>query len=347
MTHTKTPTRRGLFAGLFAGVFAGRFAKLASSLGAGLALCALAPAALAQAAWPARPITLVVPFSPGGSTDVVARLLGQKLSEMWQQQVVVDNKAGAGGNIGTALVANAKPDGYTLVMASGSILTVNPNLYQKLPFDPKALMPITMVASGPMVVVVPASSDVKSVRELIAKAKAAPGSINFGSAGLGSQVHMAGEKFAFAAGVDMVHIPYKGESLAYTDLMAGQIQVVVGNIAAISGLVGDGRLRALAVTSKERSKIMPSVPTLDESGLPGFENSGWFGLLAPSGTPRDVVERIQRDTATVLNLPDVRAQLLTQGMSTVANTPAAFTQTIEQESKGWAEIIKQRKLTVN
>jgi tripartite-type tricarboxylate transporter receptor subunit TctC len=314
---------------------------------AGLALCALAPAAMAQASWPTKPITLIVPFAPGGSTDVVARLLGQKLGEMWHQQVVVDNRAGAGGNIGTALVANAKPDGYTLVMASGSILTVNPHLYQKLPFDPKALTPITMVASGPMVVVVPTSSDVKSVKELIAKAKAAPGTINFGSAGLGSQVHMAGEKFAYAAGVDLVHIPYKGEALAYSDLMAGQIQVVVGNIAAISSLVGDNRLRALAVTSKERSKIMPNVPTLDESGLPGFENSGWFGLLAPTGTPKDVVERIQRDTATVLNQPEVRAQLLTQGMSSAANSPAAFTQAIEAESKGWAEIIKKRNLSVN
>ncbi len=327
MTQSKTSTRRSLLAGL--------------------ALCALAPAAMAQASWPNKPVTLVVPFSAGGSTDVVARLLGQKLGEMWHVQVVVDNRAGAGGNIGTALVANAKPDGYTLLMASGSILTVNPNLYQKLPFDPKSLTPITMVASGPMLVVVPASSDVKSVKELIAKAKAAPGTINFGSAGPGSQVHMAGEKFAYAAGVDLVHIPYKGESLAYTDLMAGQIQLVVGNIAASSALVGDGRLRALAVTGKERSKIMPNVPTLDESGLPGFENNGWFGLLAPNGTPKDIVDRVQRDTATVLNSPEIRAQLLTQGMSTVANTPAAFAQAIEQESKGWAEIIKQRKLSVN
>jgi tripartite-type tricarboxylate transporter receptor subunit TctC len=327
MTHSRTFTRRTLIAGL--------------------ALTALAPAAMAQTPWPGKPVTLIVPFSPGGSTDVVARLLGQKLGEMWQQQVVVDNRAGAGGNIGTALVANAKPDGYTLVMASGSILTVNPNLYQKLPFDIKALTPITMVASGPMVVVVPTSSDVKTVKDLIAKAKAAPGRINFGSAGLGSQVHMAGEKFAYAAGVDLVHIPYKGESLAYSDLMAGQIQLVVGNIAATSSLVADGRLRALAVTSKERSKVMPNVPTLDESGLPGFENTGWFGLLAPTGTPKDVVERIQRDTATVLNLPEVRAQLLTQGMATAANTPAAFAQAIEQESKSWAEIIRLRKLSVN
>ena len=327
MTH---PIRRGLLA---------------------LAALPLVLAALpvqAQTDWPSKSVTLIVPFAPGGSTDVVARMLAQKLGEMWKQTVVVENRAGAGGNIGAAAVGKAAPDGYTLLMASGSIFTVNPHLYASLPFDPKKdFAPILNVATGPMVVAVPPNSEFKDLKALMAKAKAEPGKINFGSAGPGSQVHMAAERLAFTAGVDMAHIPYKGESAALTDLMAGQVQVVVGNIGAATPLVTGGKLRALAVTSAERSKMLPDVPTVAESGYPGFENSGWFGLMAPAGTPKAAIDRIQRDTAAVLAQADVAARLTAIGMSAVGNTPGAMAAAIDAESKVWADVIKTRKIKAN
>ena len=327
MTH---PIRRGLLA---------------------LAALPLVLAALpvqAQTDWPSKSVTLIVPFAPGGSTDVVARMLAQKLGEMWKQTVVVENRAGAGGNIGAAAVGKAAPDGYTLLMASGSIFTVNPHLYASLPFDPKKdFAPILNVATGPMVVAVPPNSEFKDLKALMAKAKAEPGKINFGSAGPGSQVHMAAERLAFTAGVDMAHIPYKGESAALTDLMAGQVQVVVGNIGAATPLVTGGKLRALAVTSAERSKMLPDVPTVAESGYPGFENSGWFGLMAPAGTPKAAIDRIQRDTAAVLAQADVASRLAAIGMSAVGNTPSAMAAAIDAESKVWADVIKTRKIKAN
>jgi tripartite-type tricarboxylate transporter receptor subunit TctC len=232
-------------------------------------------------------------------------------------------------------------------MTSGSIFTVNPHLYAKMPFDTKKdFAPVTNVATGPMVVAVNATSDFKTLKELIAKAKAAPRSLNFGSAGQGSQVHMAAEKLAHAAGVDMVHVPYKGEAQAYNDLMAGQVQLVVGNIAAVSTLVAGGKLRALAVTSKERSPMMPEVPTVAEAGVPGFENTGWFGLMAPAGTPPEVIERIQRDTASVLASTEVKERLSSLGMAPVGNAPDELGRAIEAESRGWAEVVASRKLKI-
>jgi tripartite-type tricarboxylate transporter receptor subunit TctC len=324
----------------------GSFVRLTRRGFAAIALLSTLPGPLLAAPnWPTRPVTIVVPFTAGGSTDVIARLLGQKLSEMWGQSVVVENRVGAGGNIGTALVAKAAADGHTLLMASGSIFTVNPHLYKRLPFQPREFAPITKVASGPMLVVVPASSPAKNLQELVAIAKAAPRSVNFGSAGIGSQVHMAGENFANAAGIDLVHVPYKGEAAAYTDLMAGQVQVVVGNIAAAGPLVNGGRLRALAVTGKERSRMMPDVPTVSESGIPGFENSGWFGLMAPAGTPRDVIAKIQADTARVLASPEVRTKLDEQGMAPIADKPDEFARAIEEESLRWSGVVRARKLS--
>jgi tripartite-type tricarboxylate transporter receptor subunit TctC len=321
-----------------------------AQLGRALAVALFAASSCALMAapgdWPTRPVTLVVPFTPGGTTDVVARLVGQKLGELWGQPVVIDNRAGAGGNVGAALVAKAAPDGYTLLMTSGSIFTVNPHLYKKMPFDVhKDFALITNVADGPMVVVVPASSEAKTLKDLIAKAKAQPGAINFGSAGVGSQVHMAAENFAAAAGIDIVHVPYKGESLAYNDLMAGQVQLVVGNIGAVSSLVGGGRIRALAVTGRQRSNMMPDVPTVAESGIPGFVNTGWFGLVAPAGTPKDVLDKVQRDAASVLAQTEIKARLAVQGMTPVANTPVEFAKAVDAESKRWAEVVKARKLS--
>ena len=301
----------------------------------------------AQDRWPSKPVRIVVPFAPGGSTDVVARMVGQKLSVLWGQTVVVENRAGAGGNVGADLVAKAPADGYTLLMASGSI-TINPQLYKRMPFDTKKdLVPITNVASGPMLVVVPDGSPVRSVKELIALAKAKPGSVNFGSAGVGSQVHLASENFADAAGIDITHVPYKGEAPAYTDLIGNQTQMMVGNFAAASALLGSGRLRALAVTGKQRSKQLPDVPTVAESGLPGFENTGWFGLLAPAGTPPEILAKVQRDTARVLAETDTKARLFVQGMTPVGNGSAEFAKAMDDESQRWATVVKNRKLSAN
>ncbi|HRD84248.1 MAG TPA: tripartite tricarboxylate transporter substrate binding protein [Rubrivivax sp.] len=317
------------------------------TLAIALPLAMLGSAGHAQGSWPSRQVTIVVPFAPGGSTDVVARMLAQKFGEMWGQTVVVENRAGAGGNIGAAAVAKAT-DGHTLLMASGSILTVNPHLYATLPFDPKKdFAAITNVATGPMVVAVPPQSEVRNLEGLVAKAKASPGKVNFGSAGPGSQVHMASERLAVTLGVDLTHIPYKGESAALTDLMAGQVDVVVGNIGAATPLVTGGKLRALAVTSATRTRMLPEVPTVAESGYPGFENSGWFGLLAPAGTPQAAIDRVHKDTVAVLAMPDVVGRLQGLGMQGVGNAPSALAAAIDAESKVWAEVVKARRLKAN
>jgi len=316
----------------------------------GLLLASAAAIALGSAtsvwaqAWPTKPVRIVVPFAAGGSTDVVARMLGQKLGEIWGQPVVVENRAGAGGNLGADVVAKSDPDGYTLVFASGSI-TINPNLYERMPFDTmRDLVPITNVASGPMLVVVQDRSPYKTLQDLIADAKARPGQVNFGSAGVGSQVHMATENFSYAAGIEMQHVPYRGESVALTDLVGGQVQVVVGNIAAANALVGPDRLRPLAVTGRQRSPLLPDVPTVAESGVPGFENTGWFGLLARAGTPAAVVDKIHRDTLTVLADSQIRGRLYVLGMSAVGNSPAELKRQMEAEMQRWAEVIKSRNL---
>lgn len=303
--------------------------------------------ATAQERWPGKPVRIVVPFAAGGSTDVVARLIGQKLSVLWGQPVVIENRAGAGGNLGADMVAKSPADGYTLLMASGSI-TINPHIYKRMPFDTKKdLVPITNVASGPMLLVVPDRSAVKSVNELIALAKSTPGALNFGSAGVGSQVHLAAENFADAARIEIKHVPYRGEAVAYNDLIAGQIQMMVGNFAAASALLGPGRLRALAVTGKQRSEQLPDVPTVAESGLPGFENTGWFGFLAPAGTPQDILSKIQLDTAKVLAESDTKARLYVQGMTPVGNTTVEFSKAMDAESKLWATVVKNRNITTN
>ena len=296
-------------------------------------------------AWPTKPVRIVVPFAAGGTTDVVARIAGQKLGELWGQSTVIENRLGAGGNIGAEVVAKAAPDGYTILMASGSF-TINPALYKKMPFDAqKDFIPVTNVATGPMLVVIHPALPANNIKELIALAKAKPGTINFGSAGVGSQVHMAGENFAAMAGIELQHVPYKGEALGYNDLVAGQIQMMVGNMAGAVGFVNQGKIKALAVTSKQRSAMLPNVPTANESGLPGFENAGWFGFLLPAGTPREVVEKLQRDTARVLDSAEMRGRLFVQGLTPVGNTPEAFEQAMRAEFEVWRKIIVARKLS--
>lgn len=310
-----------------------------------VALTALATLpATAQQDWPTKPVRIIVPFAPGGSTDVVARMVGQNLSTIWGKPVIIENRAGGGGNVGADVVAKSPADGYTLLMASGSI-TINPHIYKKMPFDTaKDLVPITNVASGPMLVVVNETAPYKTLKELIDFAKANPGKVNFGSAGVGSQVHLAAENFADAAGIDIAHVAYRGEAPAYNDLMGKQIQMMVGNFAAASALLGNGRLRALAVTGKVRSSQLPDIPTVSESGLPGFENTGWFGLLAPAGTPASVINKVQADTVKSLAQTDIKARLFVQGMSPVGNSSADFAKAMVAESQRWAIVVNNRKL---
>ena len=307
-------------------------------------VAAFAPALASADSWPSKPVRMIVPFAAGGATDVVARLLAQKLNEAWGQAVVVEDRPGAGGNIGADVVAKSAPDGYTLLMASGSIVTANPFMYKSMPFDPaKDLVGITNVATGPQVIAVANNVPVKTLREFIAYVKANPGKVNFGSAGVGTQVHLAGENFAYAAGLDMTHVPYKGEAAALTDLVGGQIQMVPANLGGSINLVKGGQIRALAVTSKERSPQLPDVPAVAEV-VPGFENAGWFGLMAPAGTPRDVIEKVYRDTAKVLQSDAFKAALAKQGMVPVGNSPAQFQAAIREETGRWAKVIRERHL---
>lgn len=297
--------------------------------------------------YPNRPVRIIVPFSPGGATDIVTRILAQKLNETWGQTLVVDNRAGAGGNIGAELAAKSTPDGYTLFMPSGSVVTANQHMYRKLPFNAeKDFAAITNVASGPQVIAVNAGFSAKSVRELIAMAKAKPGAVNFGSAGIGTQTHLAAENFAFSAGINVIHVPYKGEGPALIDLVAGQINFLTPNLSAAIGFLKQGKLRALGVTSRQRVAQLPDVPAVAES-LPGFENLGWFGLVAPAGTPRAVLDRIHADAVKALQSDDIRKRFHDLGMVPVGNTPAEFARAMKEESIRWAKVVGQRKLQVN
>jgi tripartite-type tricarboxylate transporter receptor subunit TctC len=317
---------------------------LIAAVAAAMAVCA--PGAGAQN-YPVRPVRVVVPFSPGGATDIVTRIVAQRLTEAWGQTVLVENRAGAAGNIGADIVAKAPPDGYTLLMTSGSIVTANQHMYRKMPFNPDTdLVAITNVASGPQIVATHPSLPARTLKDFIALAKARPKSMNFGSAGVGTQTHLAAENFVTAAGIDVTHVPYKGEGPAIADLVAGQIHFVTPNLSAAIAFVQQEKLRALAVTSKERAKQVPDVPTVAET-LPGFENLGWFGFVAPKGTPRALIDKIHQDTAKVLQSAEVRGRFDQLGMQPVGNSPDAFARAIKEESARWARIIKARNLYVD
>ena len=308
---------------------------------------AAAPALVHAQGYPAKPVRIIVPFSPGGATDIVTRLLAQKLAEMWGQQVVADNRAGASGNIGGELVAKSPPDGYTLLMTSGSIVTANQHMFKKLNWNPeKDLVAITNVASGPQLVAVHLSFPAKGVRGLIELAKARPGEITFGSAGIGTQTHLAAENLVYTAGINAVHVPYKGEAPAMVDLIAGQIMLLTPNLSAAIGYVQQGRLRALGVTSRKRVPQLPDVPAVAET-LAGFENLGWFGLMAPAGTPAGVIDKVYRDTAKALEGADLRKRFDDIGMAPVGNAPADFDKAIREESGRWVKVIRARKLEIN
>lgn len=301
-----------------------------------------APMAFAQTNYPTKPVRLIVPFPPAGTTDILARAVAQKLSETWGQQVVVDNHPGAGGNIGSDLVAKAAPDGYTLLMGTVGTHAINPSLYSKMPYDHvKDFVPVILVAGVPNVLVVNPSLPVKSVRELIDYAKANPGKLNFASSGNGTSIHLSGELFKTMTGVQMTHVPYKGSSPALTDLMGGQVQLMFDNLPSSLSFIKAGKLRALAVTSSQRSATLPELPTLAESGLPGFEASSWFGVLAPAGTPKEIVDKINGAVAAWLATPEAKEKLLAQGAIAAGGPPDAFVKHIAAETTKWAKVVKE------
>jgi tripartite-type tricarboxylate transporter receptor subunit TctC len=308
-----------------------------------LACCAAALAAapgFAQS-FPSKPLKLVVPFPPGGSLDNVGRLLAQKLSETWGQQVIVENRPGAGGNVGADAVAKSPPDGYTVVMGALSTHAVNPSLYPKMPYDAvKDFAPISLVAITPNVLIVNAATPVQSVRDMIAYAKANPGKVNFGSGSNGSAGHLAGELFKIETGTDIAHIPYKGGAPALQALLAGDTQFMFDNLANAMAQVKGGKVRAIAVTTAQRSKLAPELPTMAESGMPGFDISTWFGLLAPAGTPPEVVAKWNADVVKALNAPDVREKMLAQGAEPSPTTPVEFAAFIARERDKYAKIVK-------
>ena len=312
----------------------------------GAVLLALASSGAAAQAWPQKPVRFIVPFPPGGATDISARLLGEKLTQIWGQQVVIENRGGAGGGVGAAEAARAAPDGYTLFFPSGSVVTANQHIYARLNYDPeKDFVPVTNVVSGPQVVAVPAGSPYKTVKALIEGLKSNPGKLAFGHAGIGSQTHLAAENFVNAAKVDAVAVPYKGEGPALAGLAGGEIAFTVTNVAATLPHISSGRVRALGVTSKDEAPQLPGVPPVAKT-LPGFENTGWFGIVAPAGTPPTIIDKVYRDTKKALEASDLRARLYVQGLAPVGNTPAEMAKAMKEETALWARVVKERNIKV-
>lgn len=306
-----------------------------------LAIIALCAAKAFGQDYPIKPVRLIIPFAPGGSNDILGRMIGTKLAEAMGQQVVIDNRAGAGGSIGVELAAKSAPDGYTLVIGHIGTLAVNPTLYKKLPYDPiKDLQTISMLAKVANIMVVHPSLPAKSVRELIALAKAKPGMLVYGSGGNGGAGHLATEYFKLMAKIDIEHIPYKGTAPAIIDLLAGQTQLVFGGIPGIGGHIRNGRLRALGVSTSKRLTIFPEVPTVAEVGVPGYEATQWYGVLAPAGTPNWVVARLNREIVHTLQNPQIQQRLADDGSEPLASTPEEFTAFIKSETARWAPVIK-------
>jgi len=306
----------------------------------GLATAVVAPTVLGQA-FPTHAAKLVVPFPPGGPLDSTGRLIADKVSAAWGQPVVVENKPGAGGNIGADLVAKSAPDGYTIVMGALSTHAVNPSLYSKMPYDAvKDFAPITLVAVTPNVLVVNPKLPVNSVKDLVAYAKANPGKLSFASGSNGSAGHLAGELFKTDTGTDIVHIPYKGAAPAMQALLAGDVQFMFDNLASAMAQVKAGKVKALAVTTPQRSPLAPDLPTMAEAGLPGFDITTWYGLLAPAGTPKDVVAKWNAEVVRVLKTPEVRDQLAARGAEASPTTPEEFAAFIGREIPKYAKIIK-------
>lgn len=312
------------------------------------AACALAGAialpavAQGQASWPSHPVRLVVPFPASGATDLVARVVAQRMSQDLGQQLVIDNRPGAGGTIGTGEAAKASPDGYTLLFTTSSTHAISPHLMTRLAYKAdKDFTPIAEIGGAASILLVTPSLPVRNVQELIAYAKAHPGKVNFGSSGNGSSIHLSGELFKSLAKVDMVHVPYKGSAPAVTDLLGNQIAIMFDNLPSAIQYVRAGRLRPIALTTAKRSPELPDVPTIAEAGLPGYEATSWFGLLAPAKTPADIVNRIDAALVKVLANPEVKKKLSEQGAEPYAETPEQFAAFIKAETAKWASVVKE------
>jgi tripartite-type tricarboxylate transporter receptor subunit TctC len=314
---------------------------------AAAAMFAFAGAAAHAQTYPSKPIRLVVPFAAAGTTDILARAVGAELTKAFGQQVVIDNRPGAGGNIGAELVAKSDADGYTLLMGTVGTHGINQSLYPKLSFDPiKDFAPVTLVASVPNVLVLNMAfaekNKINDVKSFIAYARANPGKLNMASSGNGTSIHLAGELFKSQTKTFMVHVPYRGSSPAITDLIAGQADLMFDNLPSSMPFIKTGKLRALAVTSSKPSPALPSVPTIAETGgdLANFEASSWFGILAPAGTPKEIVDKLQQEIAKALASPAVKEKLVAQGAEPVGNTPEQFAAHIQAETKKWAKVVK-------
>jgi tripartite-type tricarboxylate transporter receptor subunit TctC len=306
-----------------------------------LMACCTLPSVLAQGAdYPVRPITMIVPFTPGGGTDIMARLVADKLGRGLGQPVVVENKAGAGGTIGTELAARSEPNGYTLMMGSVSTISINPSLYKKLNINPiKDLAPIGLFASTPSVIAVPNNLPVNTLQELIAYAKANPGKVNFGSAGSGTSHHLAGELFKQQAGVDAQHVPYKGSAPALLGLMRGDVQFLIANMPSLKPAIDGKQIKPLALTSLERSAQFPDFKTANESGLPGFEVIVWYGIFAPAGTPEAIINRLNGELRKITAMPDVRKRLTEEGADAINSSPREFANRIQKDYEIWKKVV--------
>jgi tripartite-type tricarboxylate transporter receptor subunit TctC len=312
------------------------------------ALLALAAALPVLAQYPARTVTIVVPFPPGGGTDTGTRIVATRLAQKWGQPVIVENKPGAAGMIGAEAVSKAKPDGYTLMMGNIGTQSINPSLYRKMPYDADtAFTPVTLVAELPSVLLAGPAVKARNAKEIIALAKASPGKITYSSSGSGGSMHLAGALFEKESRTELLHIPYKGGGPAIADLIAGHVDISFATILESSGHIKSGRLRALAVTSDKRYPTLPDVPTLAESGLAGFNTGSWIGIVAPAGTPRDVIEKIAQDVREIVTSPDVRDQLIAQGATPVGGSPAEFAALIESDRRRYAQIIRDRNISAD
>jgi tripartite-type tricarboxylate transporter receptor subunit TctC len=313
-----------------------------------ISACALLAASGAHAqAWPAKPVRFISPFAPGGGADVTARIIAQKLAETLGQQVLVDNRGGAGGMIGVDLGAKAPPDGYTMVLGTIGPIAINPSLYSKMPYDPvKDLAPVTLAADALNVLVVHPALPVKNVKELVALGRAHPNELNFGSSGPGATDHLAGELFNMLTGTKMVHVPYKGGAPAMLDLMSGNVQVIFATVSTAIGQIKGGKIRALGMTGTKRFVLMPELPTIAEAGVPGFAVNNWYGVFVPAGTPKDIVARLNSDIVKILHMSDAKQRLLESGIEATPSTPEQFAAYIQSETKKWAKVVKDAKVKV-